>query len=94
MNKIPIVMATDSNFVFQTGVAISSMLQNKREETKYAFYILSDGKLLDTEKKMIIEIIESESYSEIDFIDIEMQEVDISSHVCHVSFATYYRFFL
>lgn len=41
--NIPVVFASDDNYVIPTGVAITSMVLNKQKETSYDVYILSDN---------------------------------------------------
>lgn len=45
INKIPIAMATDNNYVYPTIVAMTSMLENKKESTYLDFHIMISGKV-------------------------------------------------
>ena len=40
---IPIVMICDNNYVIPTCVTITTIIKNKNSNTKYHFYILTDG---------------------------------------------------
>ena len=45
INKIPIAMATDNNYVYPTIVAMTSMLENKKENTYLDFHIMISGQV-------------------------------------------------
>lgn len=40
-NYIPVVFATDDGYAFPTGVAIASLLKNKKKDTKYKIYLIT-----------------------------------------------------
>ena len=48
--KIPVVFATDKNYLFFTCVAITSMAKNAKSDTFYQVYILADQEFTDEEK--------------------------------------------
>lgn len=92
MSKIPIIMATDNNFVFQTGLAISSLLKNKKSNTVYQIYILSDGKLSSEGKKLINEICHKCGSDSAEYLDVPAEMFQQFEGEGHISVATYYRF--
>lgn len=92
MSKIPVIMATDNNYVFQAGVAISSLLRNKRSNTAYQIYMLSDGKLGSEEKKLINEICHKYGSDCVEYVDVPVEEFQNIESEGHISVATYYRF--
>ena len=50
-NVIPIAMATDDNYVYPTLVSMTSMLENKNEDTKLEFHIMLSGKVTGENKE-------------------------------------------
>ena len=48
--RIPVVFATDINYLFYTCVAITSMAQSADEDTFYQIYILTGTEFADEEK--------------------------------------------
>lgn len=88
MKKIPIVMTLDSNYVFQTGIAISTMLQNKKDEVEYIFYILNNGKLTPQEKQFIENVY---TRKQVHYISIDENRISAKIGVSYVPIASYYR---
>ncbi len=92
--RIPIVFATDENYLFYTVVAITSMAENAGEDTFYQIYILVSGTLkrghhlLDDVKKR---------YPNIEIILLPVEEAEFEHvHInnSHVTKATFYRLLL
>lgn len=89
--KIPVVFATDNNYLFYTCIAITSMAQSADEDTFYQIYILvdaafaDDGCLLDKLQKR--------------YINIHIQTIPVDEHIfenviinnSHVTKVTFYR---
>ena len=38
---VPVVFITDDNFIMQTGVAITSLIRNKKATTRYEIYVIA-----------------------------------------------------
>ncbi|OOB79509.1 MAG: hypothetical protein BEN18_00430 [Epulopiscium sp. Nuni2H_MBin001] len=53
MNKIPIVFATDQNYLWPTSVAIISLFKNANPNTFYDIYILLGSKLSNEDESLI-----------------------------------------
>lgn len=92
--KIPVVFATDENYLFYTIVAITSMAENAKEDTFYQIYILASGAL--EKGHYLIDVIKNK-YSNIDITilpvgEAEFQNVYINNS--HVTKATFYRLLL
>ena len=51
MNIIPVVYASDNNYILPTIVSITSILRNKRKDTFYDFFILDSGITEENKKK-------------------------------------------
>lgn len=91
--RIPIVFATDENYIFYTCVAITSLAVNAAESTEYDIYILTgekfpDGNLLDRTGQRYSNI-------HIRFLQVSpeaFQNVVINNG--HVTKATFYRLLL
>lgn len=92
MNKIPIVMATDDNYAFQTGVAISSIIKNKKKDTEYEFFILENGKLADQSKEKIQNTFGRDV--DIHFLYVDEKKFREAYTAIYISVATYYRFLI
>ena len=50
---IPIVFATDDGYALPTAVAITSLLKNKKKDTKYKIYLIAPGLSNKNQKKLI-----------------------------------------
>lgn len=89
--KIPIVMATDENYLFFTCVAISSIAKSAKEGTFYQLYILvSSG--LDDRDCLFDSLQQRYSNIHIEIVRIDdslFQNVKINNS--HVTKATFYR---
>lgn len=90
-HTIPIVYATDQNYLFYTCVSMVSLAQNAKKETFYRIYILVDSKFNDSEK--IFEYLEK-IYRNISITIITVDE-ELFSQVYiwnqHISKAAFYR---
>ena len=53
MNEINICLLTDNDYIMQTCVAITSIVENKAKESFYNIYILCDMLLNDNIKKIM-----------------------------------------
>ena len=72
-NLIPIAMATDNNYVYPTIVAMTSVLETKREDTFIDFNIMISGKV-DNENKLKLKKLEK-LYKNCSVNLIDMQSV-------------------
>ncbi len=92
--RIPVVFATDENYLFFTCVAITSMAQSAKKDTFYQIYILAASDfsdqtgLLDRVQKTYDRI-----RIEIIFVDDNMFQ-SVTIHNTHVTKATFYRLIL
>lgn len=56
VNKIPIAMATDNNYVYPTIVAMVSMLENKKESTYLDFHIMISGQVSEENRNRLTKL--------------------------------------
>ena len=70
MEKITIVLSTDSNYVELLAVSVVSIMENKSEYFFYDIFILHDG-LSTSIKNQIINMQNNYSHAQISFIDME-----------------------
>ena len=94
-NKEPIsiAMATDRNYIYPTVVAMTSILENKKSDTKINFYIMISGDFLNVEKNRLLRL--QRKYSNCKVRLINMKDNMNSLYTSrHLSRATYYRLML
>ncbi len=92
--EIPVVFATDENYLFYTVVAITSMAENAGQDTFYQIYILVSG-ALEGGHELFINLQEKYANIEIQLLpvaDEKFQTVHINNS--HVTKATFYRLIL
>lgn len=92
--KIPVVFATDENYLFYTVVAITSMAENAKKDTFYQIYILVAG-ALEMGHHLLDDVKRRYSNIEINLMPVaeaEFQNVHINNS--HVTKATFYRLLL
>ena len=88
--KIPIILATDENYVPQTSVTIISILENNKN-LFFDIYILVPFKFqVETEKKFALI---KEQYKNFDITYIEMKDAfsDAKLNIKHITSPTFYR---
>ncbi len=72
MNYINIVFITDNNYVMPTGVAITSIMANKKKETCITFYVICDGVSEENKRRLC--------YSKDEHKNIEFIFIDVNSN--------------
>ena len=90
---IPIAMASDENYIYPTIVAMTSVLENRKPNTKIDFYIMLSGDVAQEYKDKILNLQKKYSNCEITLIDMKdkMKEFYTSRHI---KTAAYYRLML
>lgn len=89
--NIPVVFATDENYLFYTVVAITSMAENAGDRTFYQIYVLVSASL-GKGHRLLADLQEKYDNIEICLLQVredEFQNVHINS--VHVTKATFYR---
>ena len=89
--KIPIVFASDQNYLKYTYIAMLSALENKNTNTFYDFYILIP-KVFDKETMLLFESL-SDKYKncKINFIEMGAEFLGKKMQISHITSPTYYR---
>ena len=92
---IPIVFATDENYVMPTAVAIKSVVSNY-SGGNLLFVILVRGDLSTKSKNMLESAVASNDIStQITYCKVDERLFgELKSHISHISMATYYRLLL
>lgn len=95
LNEIPVVFTPDENFMVQTAVSILSMLQSKRNDTIYHFYILVSEDINRDSLEYIerIKNIYSDFQYEVTYFDSKAID-GIKVNTAHVTSSTFYRLLL
>ncbi len=95
-NNIPVVFATDENFVLCLSVALQSLVEHSSPAQNYDIIILEEH-LNSEQKKMLQSLLNRENFS-LRFINmtpwIEEQGRNLFYLHSHFSVATYYRLFI
>ena len=90
----PVVFSTDENYVMPTAVAIRSMIDNYSGES-LDIVIISNGELSENAKEILSKAIGHFVGVNILFRIIDDSIIEgVSSHIGHITIATYYRLFL
>lgn len=91
--RIPIVFATDENYIFYTCVAISSLARNAARETTYDISILTGEGFPD--KSLLDEVGKKYPNVTIRFIKVAQEAFrNVTINNAHVTKATFYRLLL
>lgn len=94
INKIPIAMATDNNYVYPTIVAMTSMLENKKESTCLDFHIMISGQVSEENRNRLNRLKSLYKGCSVELID--MKDSFNSTYIVsdYITKATYYRLLL
>lgn len=90
---IPVVFATDENYVVPTYVAAYSMLQNVQEGYDFDIYIMIPDSMTERGKKILTNL---EEYYDctVNFFNMENAFQNIEMQISYITPATYYRLLL
>lgn len=91
MNKIPIVLASDRNCVFQLYTTILSALENKNKDTFYTFYCLIPKKFSKFIQKKFQQLTSKYTNNKIIFICMKNAFNDVKIQIAHITLPTFYR---
>lgn len=92
--NIPIVLATDKNYLSPTYITILSMIENKNSSSTYDIKILASGEISDSEKEFFYKMIQDRNDILINFISMKDQFSGVDTHSNYITKATYYRLLL
>lgn len=92
--RIPVVFATDENYLFYVCVAIASMAQNAKENTFYQIYILVDSVFADS-AHLLNKLQQRYRNIQIEIVCVDRTVFEnVTIHNQHVTKATFYRLVL
>ncbi len=94
VNKIPIAMATDNNYVYPTIVAMVSMLENKKESTHLDFHIMISGQVSRENRNRLTKLKRIYKGCSVELIDMKNSFDSTYIVSSHITKATYYRLLL
>lgn len=87
---IPVCFIYDKNFIMPTSVAITSMLENRKEDTFYDIFLI--GVDCENEDLSCLEAFRNEKNVDIHFRNADMSAYESISQVSHVSQASLVKF--
>lgn len=90
---IPVVFATDDNYVVPTYLAAYSMLKNLCKECIAHIYIMVPGSL-NSSGKIILTSLENIGNCKVELLNMENKFSDVKMKIAYISCATYYRLLL
>lgn len=88
---VPVILATDANYLPQTLVTIVSALENRNSEAVYKFYILTPNKLEGKETYLFKELNAKYTNHSIEFIVMGNAFADAKLNIAHITSPTFYR---
>lgn len=89
--EVPIVLASDNNYVLPMLVTIASLLKNADARTHYNLNLLISGNFTEKNRRKIKQIFENYPGHKLKFINMQSAYKDAYLRVAHISTATYYR---
>ncbi len=86
----PIILASDDNYAPFMYITMYSMLENKKQNTFYDFYLLVPSAFSSDNENKILEL--KNTYEcDIHFIDMKDAFADLEMQISHITSPTYYR---
>lgn len=89
-NEIPIILATDENYLPQTSITIISVLENN-PKYYFNFYILIPNKFDEQTERKFFLIKKLYKNCKIDFIEMKDAFNDVKLNIPHITSPTFYR---
>lgn len=91
-NIVPIVMASDENYLFPTSVAITSIMENGDRDKKYVFYFLVKPELVGMDKGLFDCMKEKYPNFVLHYLTVPVELFkDAALTNSHITVETYYR---
>lgn len=87
---IPVIFATDTNYAKYTSVAINSILENKKSDTKICFFLLVDKEFSEKNKQILTKQVQKYN-SYIEFVQMDDFFESITMQIEHITYHTFYR---
>jgi lipopolysaccharide biosynthesis glycosyltransferase/glycosyltransferase involved in cell wall biosynthesis len=91
---IPIVMATDENYLMPTYVTIFSMFDKSNEDTAYDVYVLVPGNTNEELFKDFYELASNYKNKKINFVNMGEAFSNVKMSIQHITMPTYYRLYI
>ncbi|MBE6453852.1 MAG: hypothetical protein E7017_03075 [Alphaproteobacteria bacterium] len=86
----PIILASDDNYAPFMYITMYSMLENKKQNTFYDFYLLVPSAFSSDNENKILEL--KNTYEcDIHFVDMKDAFADLEMQISHITSPTYYR---
>lgn len=96
MNKecMPVVFATDENYVVPTYVAAYSMLKNSKNNFFFDIYIMIPDSMTEHGKKILSELEKDYNNCKVNFLNMKNAFQNVEMQISYITPATYYRLLL
>ena len=94
VNKIPIAMATDNNYIYPTIVAMTSILENKKESTYLDFHIMISGQVSKENRDRLKKLSSLYKGCSVELINLKDKFSNAYAGVGNFQGAAYYRLLL
>lgn len=91
---IPVVFATDENYVVPTYIAAYSMLQNAEKNYYFDIYIMVPNDISEHGKLTLTELEKTSHNCKVHFLNMENAFQEIEMLISYITPATYYRLLL
>ncbi len=96
--RINVAVATDQNYVRQTYILITSIMEASNAEDRYCFYIMADKDVSAKSEELLQSLTQKYLHACIHFLQInEQRDKQIKTagiHLKHITLATYFRLLL
>lgn len=91
---VPVVFATDENYVVPTYVAAYSMLKNANQDFFWDIYIMIPDNMTEYAKMILLEVGKKFNNCKVNFLNMKNAFQNIEMQISYITPATYYRLLL
>ena len=92
--NIPVVFATDENYVVPTYVAAYSMLKNAKLERNFDIYIMIPDNMSEKWKNVLSKLEKVRDNCNVNFLNMKNAFQNVEMQISYITPATYYRLLL
>ena len=92
--NIPVVFATDENYVVPTYVAAYSMLKNAKLEWNFDIYVMIPDSMPEKGKNVLSKLEEVRDNCKVNFLNMKNAFQNVEMQISYITPATYYRLLL
>ena len=89
--NIPVVFATDENYVVPTYVAAYSMLKNAKLEWNFDIYVMIPDSMPEKGKNVLSKLEEVRDNCKVNFLNMKNAFQNVEMQISYITPATYYR---